>query len=112
MQLSKIVNTRNPSNSPLKAFSISEENSSNIIEKKPKIVEKPKITEEEEKKENEEILNTLKEKEEIHKDQEETMELINKEVDPNKDLLNKIIEVDHDEPEENVDDYFSKLEQV
>ena len=96
---------RNPSN-PISqsTFSISEEN--------PAIVKKKIQPLEEEIKENEEILKTLKEeKEEVNKESEEHFAVIEKEHDPAKDLINKIIEVDHDEPEENVDDYFSKLEQ-
>ena len=106
-QLSKIVNSRSVANrNTEKSFNISEDNQINLAN--PNKIHNT----DEEKKEKEEILRTLKEKEEIHKENEEHA-VIEKENDPNKDLIKKIIEVDHDEneEEENVDDYFSKLEQ-
>lgn len=112
-QLSKILSVRNKADpNTLKDFSIGEENPAGL---KSSLVEQKM---QEEIKEKEEILKTLKEKDEHehdhehHKEGEEPFSVIEKENDPKKELINKIIEVDHDEPEENVDDYFSKLEQA
>lgn len=99
-QLSKILSSRKTTqNKTQPSFSISEEEKDKEVE----------IFKKEEKKED------LHEKEQILKElkneNEEIFEQTEKIVDPNQDILNKIIEVDHEEPEENIDDYISKLEQ-
>lgn len=96
-QLAKILANRNPSQKSAATFSISEEN-----QESPK----KKSKEEEEVKEKEEILKDLK------RENEEIIEETEKTIDPNQEILNKIIEVEHEEPEENIDDYISKLEQA
>ena len=111
------MSSRNKANpNSLKDFSISEENQNPSVAQKSEEekLEKPSVAQklEEEIKEKEEILKTLKEKDEHHKEGEEPFTVVEKENDPKKELINKIIEVDHDEPEEDVDDYFSKLEQA
>lgn len=93
------MSSRNAGSRPLaeKAFGIGEEGVSASQRLQEEIKEK------------EEILRTLKEKDD-HRDPED------QEPDPQKEqkeLIKKIIEVDHgDDPEENVDDYLAKLEEA